>query len=272
MITKQHTALYFLSFVTKRSKKSEVEFYEELHEKLPWVLLPDAIRAYISARQAGHFETLPNGTDTSWMKFPSPEVLKNLTKESAENEIKFHLATGYPKCVIGEQTDVELFDKKNWDHKYYHELRIHMLQDCMLDAVLRKRMIHHENRFTDQFALRHNPETVLDGKQLREQVALFEEAGFIKLVETIYKRTGILLNRQWFDDHVLPALLKAYPEDLAMNTYKFMKISDEQNERINTLQQSISEEECNAIIITDNLEDVLDELYANAYLYTVEEI
>ena len=133
MITKQHTALYFLALTAKRKEgDSYVKCYEELHEGLAWVLLPDAIRAYIGPRQAGHFEKLPNGTDTSWMKYPAPEVLKSLTKESAQSEIKFHLADGYPKCVIGEQTDVGLFDQKNWNHKFYHELRIHMLQDYML--------------------------------------------------------------------------------------------------------------------------------------------
>lgn len=273
MITKQHTALYFLALTAKRKEgDSYVKCYEELHEGLAWVLLPDAIRAYIGPRQAGHFEKLPNGTDTSWMKYPAPEVLKSLTKESAQSEIKFHLADGYPKCVIGEQTDVGLFDQKNWNHKFYHELRIHMLQDYMLDGILRNRMIHHENRFADQFALQHNPQIVLDGKQLRQKVAMFEEAGFLRLVKTVYENTGILLDSKWFEENVLTTLLEVYPEDLARNTFKYMVMSDEQNQRIQSLQFELTDEERNALIITDKLDDVLDELYADAYLYTADEL
>ena len=206
------------------------------------------------------------------MKFPSPEILKSLTKESAQSKIQFHLADGYPKCVIGEQTDVGLFDQKNWSHKHYHELRIHMLQDCVLDAILRNKMIHHENRFSDQFALQHDPQTVLDGNTLRQQVALFEEAGFLKLVKTVYENTGILLDSKWFEEHVLTTLLRVYPEDLAQNTFKYMIMSEGQNQRIQSLNFELTDEEREAMIITDKLDDILDELYADAYLYTADEL
>lgn len=273
MITKQHTALYFLALAVKRKNgDSYVEAYRELHEGLPWVLLPDAIRAYIGPRQAGHFEKLPDGTDTSWMKYPTADVLKSLTKESASSKIEYYLAEGYPKCVIGEQTDVGLFDKKNWDHQYYHELRIHMLQDYTLDYILRNRLVHPDNRFADKFSTWHDSSIVLDGKQLRQQIALFEEAGFMRLVKTIYKNTGILLDANWFEDHVLATLLKAYPEDLAKNTFKYMVMTEEQDRRIKNHEFDLTSEEAEAIVITDKTDDLLDELYADAYLYTADEL
>lgn len=268
MITKQHSSIYFLALSHKRSNESEESMYAELHKNLPWVLLPDAIRAYIGPRQAGHFEQLPDGTDVSWMRYPSPEVLKNLTKETAANEVEFYVAEGYPKCVIGEQTDIDAFDKKNWNHRYYHELRIHMLQDMVLDDLLRMRIIHPDLRFNDQFKVWHNPKLVLTGQELRQQVAKFEEYGFIRLVGTVYERTGTLLNRQWFDEHVLKALLDVYPEDLARKTYKFMDISDEVNEKINNLDFSIDESLKAELTMVDDLDDVLDELHAGAYVLT----
>ena len=101
---------------------------------------------------------------------------------------------------------------------------------------------------------------------------MFEEAGFLRLVKTVYENTGILLDSKWFEENVLTTLLEVYPEDLARNTFKYMVMSDEQNQRIQSLQFELTDEERNALIITDKLDDVLDELYADAYLYTADEL
>lgn len=269
MITKQHTALYFLALATKRNT-TEDDLYKEFEKKIPFVLLPDAIRMYVGPRQAGHFEKMPE-EKASWMKYPSAEVLKELTKENAGEKIQYHIEGKYPKCVIGEQTDIDVFDNKNWDHKFYHELRIHMLQDSVLDSILRERMINPSMRFADKFQIRHTDE-IIDGAELRKQVAKFEEYGFFRLIGAVYNRTGVLLNRTWFDEHVLQSLLKAYPEDLARNTYQYMQISEEENIKINNLMFTLSDEQKAEVKITENLEDIFDEMYAEAYWFTVLEI
>lgn len=279
MITLQHTSIYVLGAYLKRnisedsSFESKNQFRKSLHRELPWVLFPDAIRAYIGPRQVSHFEKLPegHGEGCSWIKFPSEEVLKELSKENVKDLVSYELKDGYPAFVIGEETDIGEFDVKNGAHKHYEALRCHMIQDMYLDEALRIRMIDASSRFSDKFVIRHNKKEI-DGKELRAQVALFEQLGFIKLVGIVYEKTGILMNREWFDKYVLTALNDAYPADLAANTYRYMNISDEVNERINALQFELTDEERASVYITDDLDRVLDELYAYAIRATRFEV
>lgn len=272
MITIQHTTLYYLGLSEARKNNSKQDIMAEFHAEVPFVLLPDGIRAYIGQRQAGHFELLPDETDGSWMEYPSESVLKQLSKENVTELVKYYIAEGYPRCVIGEKTDLDQFDIHNWDHKHYHSIRIHLLQDCVLDTILRERMIDATERFKDKFIAHHNNSIEIDGAELRKQIAMFERLGFLKLVGAVYKRTGTLLNREWFDKNVLPALLDAYPEDLAQNTYKFMKIDDELNDRINNLEFDLTAEDKEKVSIASDLDRILDEMYAVSYRLTRAEL
>lgn len=273
MITKQHTALFVMALYDKtRNNGVSQEFYQIFKKEVPFVLLPDAIRAYVGPRQAGHFERKPDGTDVSWMKYPNASVLKTLTKENVNEKISYYVADGIPKCAIGEETDIGTFDTKNWDNPHFAFLRIHLVQDYILDAVLREELIDHTNRFEDEFIVRHNRTRKMNGAELRAQVAKFEELGFIKLVGAVYEKTGILMNREWFDTYVLEALKEAYPEDLAANTYKYMGISDEVNNRINAYEFDLTEEERDSVYMADNLDDVLDFMYSRAYLATMDQL
>lgn len=261
MITLQHTAVWAMA--------AEEKHVKDWSKKIPWLLLPDAIRMYVGPRQASHFEATPEETDVSWMEFPMPEVLKELSKENIADLVKFYVSSKAPKCVIGEQTDVEEFDIRNYAHPYYHELRMHLIQDCVLDKTLRKRLVDVTNRFEDRFIVRHDHSIVLDGTQLRKQVALFEQIGFKHLAGMVYKKTGILLNQRWYDENVHTALLEAYPKELAENTYKYMQIPKEIEQQINELDFAITDEDTSKVVMAENLERVLDEMYATAYYYTV---
>ena len=127
-------------------------------------------------------------------------------------------------------------------------------------------------RFEDRFVVHHNHSIVLDGAELRKQITLFEQIGFLHLVGMVYKKTGILLNQRWFDENVHTALLEAYPVELAENTYKYMQIPEEIEQRINELDFELTQEDEDKLVITDELQRVLDEMYATAYFYTVREL
>lgn len=271
MITIQHTALYFLALHEARKGNLE-RMMEEFECEIPYVVLPDGIRALIGPRQVSHFEKTPDGTDVSWIKFPNEKTLKELTKENVTTMVSYSMADGYRPCVIGEETDIATFDRKNLGHKHYHALRIHLFQDCILDAVLREELIKHDQRFKDRFVVRHNQSMVMDGKELRRQVADFERIGFIKLAGIVFERTGVLLDRAWFEAHVYPALLKAYPEELANNTYKYMVLSDSVNERIQNHQFELTDEDRELVSMAFDLDTVLDDMYAQAYYYTKREL
>jgi hypothetical protein len=270
MITLQHSAV--TAFAVARKVKDMRMRAEVFKEEIPWVLLPDAIRAYTGARQTSHFEKTDNHLDEAWMIFPDKETLKSLNKDNARELVKTYVpACGYKAAVIGEQTDVRMFDVKNYGHEHYHALRCHMLQDVILDEVLRDRLVNVCERFNNRFTVQHNHTIILDGQELRSQIALFEQLGFIHLLGKIYEATGMVLDRDWFDHHVYEALLKVYPADLADNTYKYMAISDELNQRIKEHRFELTEEEIASVYITDDLIGVLDEMYAIAYHNTFRE-
>lgn len=263
MITLQHTAIFLMA-----ASEKEVD----IKTSIPWLLLPDAIRMYVGPRQASHFEVSTYETDVSWMEFPTREVLKELSKENVADLVKFYVSPRAPKCVIGEQTDIDEFDIRNYAHPHFRELRIHLIQDCILDKVLREKLVDVTQRFEDRFVVHHNHSIVLDGAELRKQITLFEQIGFLHLVGMVYKKTGILLNQRWFDENVHTALLEAYPVELAENTYKYMQIPEEIEQRINELDFELTQEDEDKLVITDELQRVLDEMYATAYFYTVREL
>lgn len=273
MITLQHTSVYAMALMDKISNDRIVE--KRMVRDIPWLLLPDAIRAYTGPRQISHFEVTPDGTDVSWMEFPSGETLQLLTKDTAMDIIKHHMnREKYPKCVIGEDTHIDVFDRHNYGHHAFHPLRMHLIQDVILDEILRQELIDVTGRFEDRFVVRHNQNIVLDGNQLREQVKLFEEWGLLHLVGKIYNKTGILLNQKWFEEHVHQVLLHSsnYPVDLAENTYRFMNIPEEIEGRINSLVFEADEEMRIFDLNVSELIDLWDWMYSVALKETEKEM
>ena len=275
MISIQHVALYYLALHSMRTTchaADMLKLKEEFQKEVPFVVLPDGIRAYCGQRPISHFEKTPDGNDVSYMTFPSEEVLKTLSKDSFWSDVEFKLADGYLPCVIGEKTEIREFDFHNFGHKHYHALRVHMFQDAILDEVLREELIDASLRFQDIFMVRHDPTIKFDGKELRRQVAEFERIGFIMLAGMIYERTGVLMNNEWFNSVVEPALKAAYPEELATNTFKYMALNEETNARITNLQFAITDADKALVPMAKDLEKTLKEMYVDAYFYTRREL
>lgn len=274
MITKQHTALTLMALAMAEDDNRKLVDIYRFREMVPWILLPDAIRAYVGPRQAGHHEEWideDGNKQTSWMEYPCANALKKCSKETAEKWIKYHVVSGIKPCVIGEATQIDVFDEHNNAHYSYHLLRTHLLQDIVLDNMLRRNFVDVSGRFEDRFVIKHNGK-VIDGKELRRLVALYEEVGFIHLIGAVFNKTGILLTREWFDENVYPALLEVYPKDLADNTYKYMVISDEVNERIKKLDFTLTQEEIDSVGFTDELMYFLDDMYLEALYRSIDEL
>lgn len=264
MITKQHIAITVWAMLSKGKNM------EDVMKAIPYVVLPDAIRMYVGQRQPSHFERHPNGRPVSWMVFPEGERLKNLNKENVKESIKWRIAENIPAAVIGEETDLATYKRANWPLKNYHAIRAHLVQDVILDRVLREVMIDPTGRFEDTFFVRHCG-AFMNGRELRSQVALFEELGFIKLVGLVYKNTGVLLDRDWFDNNVQKALYDAYPAEMARNTYRFMKISEEVNQRLRAHNFELTQKEKDSVYMAEDLDAILDAMYEDAYKATCEE-
>ena len=194
------------------------------------------MRFYDNVRQTTHFEQTPDQTEISWIEFPDPKRLKQLTPQNFVWNVKNSVAY-YPQCAIGEESIIVEFDIHNWNHPHYAALRCHLIQDFYLDSIVRGRMIDSSRRFKNAF-------------------------GFIKLVGLFFNKTGMLMNRNWLETHVLESLLRVYPEELALNTYKHMDISNNMDNRINAKRFDLSKEELSSIAITDQPERIYGELYS----------
>lgn len=269
MITRQHAALLFWAICMRRGSLKDAIW--NFREEIPWALLPDGIRAYIGPRQAGHFEQAPNG-DVAWMKYPNEVTLKLLTKESSIQLVDFYVPNNvFPKCVIGEDTQIDVFDVKNKHHAHYHAIRSHLRQDIILDRVLRTELIDVSRRFEDIFVVRHSGQEI-DGAELRRQVGLFEEFGFIHLLGKIYAKTGEVLDGEWFVYNIYEPLLKAYPADLARNTFKYMMFPHELQARVKANNFVLSKEEIESVYMTKDLISCLDAMYDKALVETATEM
>lgn len=272
MITLQHS----LVFLSALSQGRQVDM-EKFKEDLPWVLLPDAIRCYTGNRELSHFEIvddlsedLDTEKDISWIEFP--EELKNINKDNLPN---MHLADGIKKAVIGTESIIPEFHKHNYKHSKYESLRSHLIQDKLLDIVVRT-LIDCNLKYNDDFTIIATGEKI-DGKDLRKNVAAFEKYGFLHFAKNIYEKTGILVNQQWFDENVKSALEKTYSQDMADKTYKYMNIDIEIERRITNKEFAITEQDIEEIGLGNdfssvsqcaNIEEIFESLYQKAVAAT----
>lgn len=220
MLTLQHSLVTFLAL------DGDIERFRFI---VAYDLLPDAIRRYTGARQTSHFEINSTGSDVSFMKFPLD--LKNLTKETSE-KIEGHLAGDIKPCCIGETTQLHVFDQwnKHLPIQYYCGIRMHLIQDYFYDEFIRK-IIDCNDKYNDKFI--YNGKSV-DGATVRKYVADIEEDGFCILAKEIYDKYGVVTDQAWFDKNVRDIIKSVYSDDLATDTYNYMKIKPEINMAIQT--------------------------------------
>lgn len=272
MNTLQHSLMELISLIENKSRnlKTNEELIGKFKEELPYILFPDAIRAYVGPREPSHFEKSVDGKDVAYMVFPDKETIKKLTKENANQLIKTYMPPKTQKAVIGEDTSIETFDKynQNLDDTAKYLYKTHLLQDVQLDKTLR-RMVDVKGRFEDEFIINATNEKI-DGKELRQEVAKFENLGFLELARIVHQKTGIKTNQKWFDEVVYTVLKEAYPEDLAERTYNYMKIPKEIDEKITQGDFKIDNYDLKLVPEKD-LKLVFKEMYVPAIRDTIEQ-
>jgi len=285
MITKQHTLVTTIAHnrilkergFSPEEAKARTEAF--IKERIHLFLYPDAVRYLVGPRQAGHFERVPDGSDTSYMIYPPKEMLPFITRENAKDYIEYYVS---PKCItkcigsdknvaIGEETQLDVFTVFNDRSEYYRELKTHLKQDICLDTIFRARLIDNKGMYEDIYINRATGDIIF-GKEVRDEATRFEEVGFISLAGMCYHETGILPTREWFDEHVKESLEKGYCSEMAANTYKYMGISDEVNERFKNLDFALTEEEIASVKTADNLHEILAQLYDEAIAATMVEL
>ncbi len=189
---------------------------EYLDRTLSSKVYPDAIRAYVGDRASTHFET--------WSCLAYPMSTK-ATKEQVLALPKNVQST--PSCVLGEDTNLELFyvTNQHLPDNMREGIEAHLKEDIVFDAFVREH-IDCSDKYNDVF--RFQGET-LDGKGVRNLIAQIEQQGYYHLACQTYETTGVLCDQDWFENTIKPVLERDYPEDLAANTFRYMKIHDQIN-------------------------------------------
>lgn len=271
MTTIEHAIVTMVAMLEKNEDHETVN--RKFKEMIPWILLPDAIRAYSGPRVMSHFERSPKTTSASWMKFPTAEVLKTLSKENFAEMVEFKAQEGYPSCVIGEDTALNVFDNFNQSHPFYRELRAHLRQDMVLDRVLRDSMIDATDRFEDKFVTRNGLKgKVIGGKTLRKEIATFAQMSYVEAAISVHQAYGIIMDNNWFEENVYPALCEVYSQDLADRTFKYMSLTEEMEERIRTHHHASYEEYYKLNIAGDQFFKLAWKIYEEAIKNTHEEL
>lgn len=200
---------------------------EELSKEIPYVLLPDAIRKYTGLRQYSHFEVNPSNGDASWLKYPTD--LKVMSSESIERQPKY-LAADLKQGVLGEETDISLFEKynKHLPKEQYLGIKKHLVQDKIFDKWIREE-IDCSKRDENVFKFQQKN---FKGTDIRRIITEIEYQGLYLLAYMNYKAYGITTNQEWFDKYVKERLDIAYPKDLSDKTYQYMRIPDYIEEKI----------------------------------------
>lgn len=216
--------------------EGDTKFFDE---HLASFLLPDAIRMYSKNREYSHFEKSPDGKDCSYMKYPTD--MKTLSLESVQEALAkdSHLVEHAP-CVIGEETDIAMFDSTNKHLPLQMKLGIfcHLAQDIEFDTFIRD-VFDCERKYEDIFTSPTGED--IDGKTCRKLIADIETQLSYVLAKQVYDELGIVCNQAWFEKNVYPTLLRDYPTELADNTYKYMRFNLAIDEAISKQDWSLVE-------------------------------
>ena len=229
MLTMNHSAtMYLAAFrefckIAKGDKNHAIEMTNEYFDKnVVVLLLPDAIRMY-GPRQQFHCTEHPITHEISSVRFlTTPDKLKKI-----KSLYKASLQPDIPKCVSDEMSHPETFIAENpeWAESAYVT---HLIQDYSWDKWLRERVDVTE-RLLDRFVYKTTGE-VVDGATFRKELGPIDNVFFQKIAKTIYEESGVLLNQEWFEEHVYKNMLKAYDEELAENTWKYIKLPNLEEE------------------------------------------
>jgi len=222
MITIQHTLMGLLT-ISRSFRK-----------QLPYLLLPDAIRMYTGARQYSHFEKSEDGDLCSYIMYPiSLEGLNKAYMQELYLLDSGYLVPGIRPCCMGEETSIETFVDTNahlpiW---YFKGVFNHLVQDVTFDEFIRKH-IDCTRMYEDVFVFKNEQ---MNGKKVRELIAAIEQQGYYYLASIAYDKYKVIANQDWFDSSIKPILFEEYPQELAENTYNYMKINETINEKITNI-------------------------------------
>lgn len=223
----------FIMALADEYKTNNEEFYTRLSKSLKWLLEPFILEILMGGVEFFHETTAKK---TSWIKYPTEEVLKLLGEESKEF-LEYHIEPGNPTSNI----DMKEFEVRNYSHPAFKVLKIAMIVENIMDKAIEK------------LGMKNNPQT-------------FEKLAFLHLAKQIQHKSEINLNASWWK-HVEIPLKEAYSEEVFEKVWPKISLSKDEDNRISDCNFAFTQRELRFSGHTsEELERTLDEAYARAYI------
>lgn len=239
------------------------------------VMANDSIRCWLHEREFGHF-TLNSATrQISWCMFPDKSIRK-WKKQDIQMMPRF-----FARQIANAVIDAASIPSEMWGHNektpQNKKLFLHLIQDRSYDRFVRS-VINCRNYYDDEYE--YNGQK-LSSAQLRgkegERGLLDEldDGFYVRMAKRYFYQTGIKADRRWMQEVMLPAIKKAYSNELYQEVIPFVTISDKANDLI---ANEKFDEECwpapNWLIdsyITWMMEDMYDALIELKVVETPDE-
>lgn len=229
-LSKTHATVTLLALLRCSDLKKDAISIWKKHF-IPYVLLPDAIRCYNfgegipNNRVISHFEINHFTGKPSWMRFPDSRQIK-VIDETVIAGLEKHVENDYRQVAIGDTTSIETFREHNkgLDSVVYRGCEIHLMQDIVYDDFIRQ-VIDCDDRY-DNGGKFFFDKKEYDAKSVRTLISTIEENEFYVLSQMIKDEFGIIINKEFFEEHVKNALKQSYSQKMAESTWKYITFSD----------------------------------------------
>ena len=211
-----HSIIYFYKLLRDGYSIKEAE--EIFEHDIALLLLPDAINLYVP-RNISHFEEHPVTKKISVIQLnTTPNNLVDI-----EQNIGYFEQKHIPQSVIAEKSNLDMFIIINplWKKTAYYK---HLAQDDTWDNFI-KILVDVSGRFHDKFIYR-KPKKTVNGTTFRKDLQQLDNAFFLETSKRIFDEYRIKIDNAWFEKHVKEVLFSQYSQELADNTWQFIKLPE----------------------------------------------
>lgn len=219
------------------SKAKDKDFTEsEVAKEAAIVIIPDSLRCYTKTREETHCTNNPETGENSWFVYPSAPICE-WDEELISSCARFNAGKPGESCV-DEETILSEFWRHNLSTPQNQLIFIHNVQDNVYDSF-RSNVIDCSRRYWDIYSFDGQE---LSGDDLRGKgmkrwhgdglLNQLDGQFFTRIAKRYYESTGILMNSDWIEETMKPAIADVYSAEFAEKTLPFVRLNLKANEII----------------------------------------
>lgn len=200
--------------------KNDVEW---IKKHIPYVIFPDAVRAFTKMRPYSHFTISLNAKDVTWWKIPTEiDKINELYIQKSIEEYA-HLAD-YKNKEISNYIDIHTFRRHNQHlpQNMFNGIQLHLRQDLMSDLFI-KSIIDCSRNNEDIYYYKG---TRYSNRDIRAIADKIQKYSYYILAERAYRKFGLTCNSLWLQEFILPILKEVYSKDLYEAVVPYITIDE----------------------------------------------